>query len=245
MRIIPRFVPFAVAAILTWGVGNASAGAILAESTFDADIDGWIAITVAAPFTPIPVTFAAGAGNPGGALRHDAPSDSDTSFFVAPGKFVPALHSAVGGSIEWDVSTLHSAADTFFSTFADIAMNAVVGADVWRIRLHVTPPAPPDHPAYAHYDVDFDTSEGWLLSINLGPNAVATQAQIDTVLAGASLRPDGQAALFIRAEYFSSATPDTAFLDNVRVRNAVPLPASLWLVIAAVALGLARNRFSP
>ena len=135
-------------------------------------------------------------------------------------------------------STLHSPGGAFFSSFADVQVNAVVGPDVWRMRLNVTPPAPPDNPAYAHYHVDFDTSEGWLLSIAGGPNAVATQAQIDTVLTNAALRSDGQAALFIRADYFTGI--ETAFIDNVRVISSVPEPATS-ILLAGGLIVLARR----
>jgi hypothetical protein len=91
------------------------------------------------------VSFVAGAGNPGGALRHDAPSDSATSFFLAPASFAAALHSAAGGSISWDSSTISHAGDVYFASFADVNIRA--GDD--RLRLDVTPPPPATHPAFA------------------------------------------------------------------------------------------------
>ena len=57
----------------------------LVQSTFDSGTNGWGGIIVdGSVITTSAVSFVAGAGNPGGALRHDAPSDSATSFFRRP-----------------------------------------------------------------------------------------------------------------------------------------------------------------
>src|SRR5262245_61910308 len=104
--------------------GPASA-AVLATSTFDSGTEGWTAITVdnAGNALPSTVSFASGLGNPGGALRHNAPSDSRTSYLSAPSSFVTALHSAVGGSVCWDISTINQTNDLFFSA-VDIDIRA-------------------------------------------------------------------------------------------------------------------------
>jgi len=59
-----------------------------------------------------------------------------------------------------------------------------VTAGTERIRLSLTPPA--------HYDLDFDVSAGWIFfdgppcAVNCPPGTLATQDQIDHVLAGAT-----------------------------------------------------------
>ena len=181
--------------------------AVLAVSTFDSGTEGWTAIRVDMAGNALPgtVSFAAGAGHPGGALRHDAPSDSRTSYFSAPSSFVTALHSAMGGLLSWDIATINSASDIFFSD-ADIDIRAGTN----HIRRNVTPPAPLISPTYVRYSLTFGTDAGWLFFDGANTPTTATQAQIDAVLAGAE-------SFTIRAEYWSSFTPDTTFLDNVVV----------------------------
>ena len=195
----------------------------IVQSTFDAGTEGWTGIIVdGSIILPSSASFVAGAGNPGGALRHDAPSDSATSFFLAPATFVIGLHSAVGGSLSWDSSTISHTGDVFFSSFADVNIRA--GSD--RLRLDVTPPPPATHPAYTHYDVAFNVAAGWLL-FDGTTTTTATQAQIDAVLAGAD-------SFIIRAEYFSGSIADVGFLDNVAV-NPTPEPATLLLFASTLA----------
>jgi hypothetical protein len=189
----------------------------LVLSTFDTGTDGWTGIIIdGSTILPSSASFVAGAGNPGGALRHDAPSDSATSFFLAPAAFVAGLHSAVGGSLSWDSSTISHAGDVFFASFADVNIRA--GSD--RLRLDVTPPAPATHPGFTHYDVGFNVATGWLL-FDGTTTTTATQTQIDSMLAEAE-------SLIIRAEYFSGPTADVGFLDNVAL-NATPEPGTLLL----------------
>lgn len=237
--------------LILLGLVTPAGGAILAESTFDTDTDGWTALAVQAGFVSVPVTFAPGAGHPGGALRHDddAPS-ARSAFFIAPAKFISALHSATGGSIQWDVATLPALDHTSFS-ITDIGIG--VGFNP-AIIARVTPPAP--SAAYAEYELSFLVGAGWIFSTGeirvedgLPPPPLATQAQIDAVLAGATL-------LLIRAEYHESvagtAGPDVVFLDNVRVLDAVttavsePVPLLLLgcglVAIAATAWRRSRKR---
>ena len=228
------------APLLLFALLGPASGAILAESTFDTDTDGWTAIGFEGGFLSLPVTFAPGDGNPGGALQHDDDSPAARpAFFIAPAEFITALPSAIGGSIQWDVATLPASGHTFFS-LTDIAIaDGFLGP---AIIAEVIPPATPG--AYAEYDLSFLVGQGWRFSDgpvrSTGPPpALATQAEIDSVLAGATF-------LFIRAEYHESATgapgPDVVFLDNVRVLDAgttaVPEPATLlWLGCGLVGVG--------
>jgi hypothetical protein len=209
-----------------------SDAAVLSTSTFNTGTEGWQAFTNGPGFPTVPVIFSPAGGNPGGALRHNAPSDNLTSSFLAPSGVVNALHSAIGGSIAWDISTLSSPGDILFS---DIDLG--VRAGDLRIRQFLTPPAPATNPAYTHYDVDFSAAAGWDFFDGV-TTSIATQAQIDTVLAGATV-------LFIRAEYFSSTLPDVGFLDNVIIESAsatVPFPSTLLLLGAGVGLAWLASR---
>lgn len=214
------------APLILLGLLGPASGAILAESTFDSDADGWTAIgfdffTVLS----LPVAFASGDGNPDGALRHeDDALSARSAFFVAPAKFIAALHLATGGSIQWDVATLPALGHTFFS-ITDIGVAtgpSLVFSDA-VIFTEVTPPAPPDAPTYAEYELSFLVADGWRFADGpfRGGAPLATQAEIDAVLADATF-------LLIRAEYHESLTgtpgPDVVFLDNVRVLDGVTTP---------------------
>lgn len=222
------------------GAATSASAGVLTQSTFDADVDGWTTFVTTGGFPQSNISFSAGGGNPGGAARHDAPSEGAVSFFFAPSKFVTRLHSAVGGSIAWDEATINPGGPFFLSVDVQVA------AGTERIRLSLTPPAPAAHPLYSHYDVDFDVSAGWIFFDgppcveNCIGGTVATQAEIDAVLAGAT-------DLIIRAEFFTTTAPDSAFLDNVILRDsdlvAVPVPPALVLVTMGVAvLGVFRRR---
>jgi len=194
-----------IGSLLTSGFfASPVSAAVLAASTFDSSTEGWTAIRIDMAGNALSgnVSFAAGAGNPGGALRHDAPSDSRTSYLSAPPSFIAALHAAVGGSMSWDIATINSPTDIFFSDF-DVEIRA--GGS--RIRRNVTPPAPPISPTYIRYFLTFGTDAGWVF-FDGNTTTAASQAQIDAVLAGAD-------TLIFRGEYWSSFTPDTTLLDNV------------------------------
>jgi hypothetical protein len=192
-------------------VPSPASAAVIAKSTFDSDTEGWTAIRVDMAGNALPgtVSFAAGAGNPGGALRHDAPSDSRTSYVSASSSIVTALRSAVGGSVSWDISTINATTDIFFSD-----VDIIIRAGTNQIRRNVTPPAPPLSPTYVRYSLGVGTGAGWLF-FDGANTTTATQAQIDAVVAGAE-------SLTIRTEYWSSFTPDTTFLDNVVVAGPGP-----------------------
>jgi hypothetical protein len=115
-------------------VNPASAG-VLAQSTFDTDVDGWVTFTTAAGFPLSNISFVAGGGNPGGTAQHDAPSEDATSFFFAPSKFITALHSAIDGSIAWDEATINPGGPSFASI--DIQVAAGFSAESKSTRLRV------------------------------------------------------------------------------------------------------------
>jgi hypothetical protein len=185
---------------------------VLAASTFDSDIEGWTVVTVGAdggslPAPPASTLFASTGGNPGGAIRHNAPSDSRTSFFEAPAGFVAALHSAAGGSISWDLATLQGEQGDLFDIFTDPDIDVRAGTRHLRRNVISAANPPPIAPSFSRFSLAFDTSGGWTF-VDGASSGPATQDQINSVLAGAE-------SLRIRAEYWSSFLPDTSFLDNV------------------------------
>lgn len=201
----------AASLMVTSALTTSAAATVFATSTFDSGTEGWAAVTIdtAGNVFPSSVSFAPGAGNPTGALRHVAPSEGRTSYFLAPGFIIDAVRAAMGGFISWDISTINTPSDLFFS---DVDIEIRAGGS--RIRRNVTPPAPPINPGFVRYTLGFATGAGWLFveGTSITP---ATQAQIDAVLSGAD-------TLLIRAEYWSSATPDTTLLDNVVIAGAGP-----------------------
>ena len=116
-----------------------------------------------------------------------------TSFFLAPAALLSALAEAIGGSIAWDISTVKTLGDVFDPSAADIQVRGL-GTD--RIRLSLFSSAP-EYPEYRSLDVGFTTAYGWNFFDGV-TTTVATQAQIDDVLAHAS-------SFIIRAEYWSGS----------------------------------------
>jgi hypothetical protein len=215
MRIVERALVVAVAGLFA----HAASAAVIFQSTFDSGTEGWTAFENAPGNPAAPVSWAAGKGNPGGALQHVELTKNVTSFFLAPGALLSALAGAVGGSIAWDISTVKTVGDVFFSSEADIQVRGL-GTD--RIRLSLFSSAP-EYPEYGSLDVGFTTAYGWNFFDGV-TTSVATQAQIDDVLAHAS-------SLIIRAEYWSGSLFDTAFLDNVYLSSrSVPEPDGLVLL---------------
>lgn len=211
-----------------------AAAGVIYQNSFDSGTEGWTAFRNDASNTSLPVTWSAGTGSPAGSLRHDAPSDGFTSFYLAPTDLVTALHSAVGGGIHWELSTRKSADDVFFSSAADIQIRGTAGPAGLRLRLSLLTGAAPELPDFGSFDVDFTTAFDWQLFDGTDSRA-ATQDEIDGVLGGAL-------NMIIRAEYWSGSSPDVTFLDNVMVRS-VPEPEPLTLLLAAAAsLLLVRQR---
>lgn len=204
--------------------------AVIFENTFESSTEGWSAITTAVGNPSTPVSFAS-LGNPGGALKHVAPSDNLVSYFISPSSAAIALHSAVGGSVSWEISTAKGGAgDTFFSG-ADVVVRGTGQHVRKRLASSITL-----LPVFHTFSTAFSASDGWEYTSDNVTWAAATQSQINGVLLGA-------VRLAFRAEYWSSVNPDTTYLDNVRILSSVPDPASLPLfAIGLVVLAVTRWR---
>ena len=228
MRILERALVVAAAGLFA----HAASAAVIFQSTFDSGTEGWTAFENAPGNPPAPVSWAPGKGNPGGALQHVELTKNVTSFFLAPAALLSALGEAIGGSIAWDISTVKTLGDVFDPSAADIQVRGL-GTD--RIRLSLFSSAP-EHPEYRSLDVAFTTAYSWNF-FDGATTTVATQAQIDDVLAHAS-------SLIIRAEYWSGSLFDTAYLDNVYLSSrSVPEP-SIALLLGGGLLAVAASRLT-
>jgi hypothetical protein len=226
---------FLVAIATASVVGHAGAQ-VLIQNTFDVDNQGWTSIgfnAAGTAFAPPSLNWVGGAGNPGGAVRYDSPINPPyTAFFLAPTNVNTALHSAIGGSISWDISTIHDPSATFLigSGRSDISIRA--GTD--SIRLIVTAPSgPAAYPGFSSYGVDFSTASGWFFNGVITP---ATQAQIDSVLLNAD-------TMLIRADYWSRNLATSSILDNVTISAPIPEPETYAMLLAGLGLlGFAARR---
>lgn len=211
-------------AVLLWA-STALAEDVLVQSTFDAGIENWHTFLTGGSFPTSNISWVAGAGHPGGAARTIAPSDSQTSYFSNAEQFPAALRSASrpGLALSFELSTIRSAGDVFFFSADDIAIIQTPGGALGTrlILANFFTAAPPAHPAYAAYAIQFTVSQGWEY-FDRGVRTPATQVQIDTVLANA-------VALVIRGEYWSGTTPDTTFIDNVVLRGTPSAPPTVTM----------------
>jgi hypothetical protein len=226
---------FLVAIAMASVVGHAGAQ-ILIQNTFDVDNQGWTSIGFSAAgtaFVSPSLTWVDGAGNPGGAVRYDSPINPPyTAFFLAPANVDTALHSAIGGSISWDLTTLHDPSATFL--IGNGRSDIIIRAGTDSIRQIVTAPAgPPSDGSFAHYSLDFSTASDWRFN---GLTTVATQAQIDAVLLNAS-------TMLIRADYWDRNLPTSSILDNVQISAPIPEPETYAMLLAGLGLlGFAARR---
>lgn len=221
----------AVAMALSAGGARAQ---VLFQSTFDSTTEGWTGVATAgagSPIVSVPVSFMSSAG--GGSLFHSGPlADGRTSFYLAPSGLVSALHSAIGGSVSFDVGSTPAHGDVFYATFPDILIRA--GSN--EIRMHIFSVAP--SPSFDHVNLSFTTASPWIF-FDGTTRSTATQANIDGVLAGAAL-------MVIRAEYWASANADSALLDNVLIAGPIPEPETYAMLLAGLALlGFAARRRKP
>lgn len=219
---------FLAAVVIAFVTGNAGAQALI-QSTFDADTQGWTSIGFNASgtaFSSPSLTWVGSSGNPGGAVRYDSPINPPyTAFFLAPANVDMALHSAIGGGISWDLSTIHDPSATFL--IGNGRSDIIIRAGASSIRQIVTAPfGPPTNGSFAHYSLDFSVAGGWLFN---GITTAATQAQIDSVLLNAD-------TMLIRADYWDRNLPTGSVLDNVSISAPIPEPETYAMLLAGLAL---------
>lgn len=187
--------------VLIGVTGAASGQEILAQSTFDADLEGWSIRTnnsntgcdLTALVTRTP-TWESSGGNPGGFIQAVDPAESRTAFWHAPAGFLGDQSSAYGGTLSYDLKQSATS-----SQYNEIDLVLEGGG----IRL-VFDTAYNPRTTWTHYDVPLETSVGWRVTTCDGP--FATEAQIRQALGDVTM-------WLIRAEYRGG--PDTDGLDNV------------------------------
>lgn len=215
----------AVAVVLALAARSGSA-AVLVQSTFDTDADGWSLVDLQEPVTGNgPTIVGLGAvtfkttGNPGGSIFSTDPSNNDF-YFAAPEKFHGNFSAALGGSLSFDVSdtdlnlaqsnlpmaVLIGGGETLY-----FPAGAVVGANFSTVTL------------------GFSVGSGW--RVNSPSGSAATQADLQTVLSSLT-------GMAILGDWFNGN--DDTTLDNVRIISG-PEPASVG-VLALGGLVMVRRR---
>ena len=161
------------------------------KSGFDTGIDGWSFVADVKEFD-----WVSTGGNPGGYLEAVDYATGQVWYFVAPEKYLGNKGAYSGGTLQFDLRQ-----STTSSQVADD--DVVLTGGGLTIVLDTG-----SHPGldWTHYSVNLDTASDWRVGTSAG--AVATQAQINTVLSDLT-------ALHIRGEYVSGS--DTGGLDNVEM----------------------------
>ena len=199
--------PFLAAFALCLAMLPTARGAIIAESSFDTDAEGW---TIEGD-APTPSWLSMG-GNPGGHIRGQDFVGGITWFFSAPSKFLGNVSAAYGQDLTFDLRQGDTSAQY---DDRDIVLNGG-GMSLFFF----TSPNPAT--TFTSYSVPLKASAGWKFGAIATPSD-ATEAQMQLVLSSLT-------SLLIRGEFRSGA--DTGFLDNVVLNGAepaaaVPEPASL------------------
>lgn len=182
--------PLALAATLAACEGSTGSNTPGAQSTFDADADGWTVVGDAQP-----VQFVSSGGNPGGYVSTSDLELGGTWYWKAPQKFLQSLSGAYGGRLRFDLIVSQTG-----NGYEDVEV-VLTGGDT---RLGFDLPSAPGT-RWTSYEVDLSERGAW---VDLATNRTASRSQIRAALRGAS-------ELRIRGEFRDG--PDTGGLDNVYV----------------------------
>ena len=200
---LEKFRSLLIALVASGPVWTAStAHAQIAESAFDADVDGWLSVTLPFPSAvPIPAlldSFTPTWGN-GFITRVDpdgTQQSGEVQYWNAPAKFLGDKGSAYGGSLSFALRDLPSNLGPFSQQ--DIIL---IGAGMSLVYdLEVEPPV-----NWTQYVVPLNEN-GWKHDSAIGDPV--SQTEFQSVLASLSY-------VLIRAEYYLGS--DTASLDNVSI----------------------------
>jgi hypothetical protein len=173
----------------------------IAQSTFAADADGWLSVTLPYPSAIPPtivVSFAptwnAALGGYISMVDPDGTTTGNTEYWQAPGMYLGSKSSAYGGALAFDLA---NAPGVGLFSQEDIILQ---GGGLTLIHaLGGTSPTA----AFKHYSIPM-TEAGWKRDSLAGP--AATQLEFLAALANVT-------QIFIRAEF--QLGTDTEFLDNV------------------------------
>lgn len=206
---------FVVLGALLWALATTTASAaVLVQSTFDTNAEGWtvgdfgFATGNAAP------TFNAAGGNPGGFIR--TADQFGFNAYHAPAAFLGNQSAAYGGNFHFDERVLTSDGATY--------ANVVLSDGALKLQFRTPPPAS-GGVIWTSFDIPLLASAGWQLFVDgINAGAAATESQLQQVLTNLTF-------LHLDADWQSGA--DQVDLDNVRlesrVQNNVPEPSSLAL----------------
>jgi hypothetical protein len=180
-------------------------GRVSAESTFNADADGWSCINDCTNFT-----FHTTGGNPGGFITAEDLQLGPRWRFSAPAKFLGDQSAAFGGVLSFDLSQDPLSAGTSSPSGADV----VLFDGTTSIFLDIAG-VPDIYPNWTSWSVPLDLSAPWRASTGdvaaggiTTPLGFATEEQMLTVLSSLT-------GLFIAGEFWTGT--DRGYLDNVRV----------------------------
>jgi hypothetical protein len=198
--------------------------AVLSQSTFDADDEGWLVGELFAPSgTSVPGYVASG-GNPGGFVRtNDLYS---WNAYVAPAVFLGDQSDALGGSLIFD---------TRVSSLDGIAYYAVV-LEGGGLQLGYNSGLPTTD--WSTFTIPL-TADGWNQDLQNSGVGGTPVAEADFLAVMSNLT-----ALRIQADWQTGL--DQIDLDNVRLESSstpIPEPASLLLLATGLfSLGAARKK---
>jgi hypothetical protein len=177
---------------VAFGCGFAGAqarlGPTLVSHDFSSSAEGW---SISGDSRTAPPVFNASGGHPGGCITGVDEALGETWYFHAPNAVVQQLPSAVNGAINFSFKQSGTAVSLIDD---DVVITGPAG------RLSYRFPTGPGT-GWRDYSVRLSASEGWMWNWN----ARATEAQLESVLAGAT-------RLEIRGEYVTG--DDEGSLDN-------------------------------
>jgi len=168
-------------------------GAALVSHDFTESAQGW---QIAGDTGPADAIFTANGGHPGGCITGVDDALGETWYFHAPMSVLRLLPAAVNGTISF---SLKQSGPQVSLIDDDVVIVGPAGRLSYRFSM-----APGTD--WTDFSVRLSESEGWTWNWNKR----ATQAQIDSVLAGAT-------RLEIRGEYVTG--PDEGSLDNFVLRG--------------------------
>jgi hypothetical protein len=207
--------------LLVLALAPAARADAIAFSNFDANAEGWNAVSLNASGAisgTHAVTWNATGGDPGGHLSRTDPQAGSIFYWNAPAAYLGDVSAALGGTLSYEVR--HSGGALFNA--ADVIL--VGGAS--PLTLVYDAAAQPTT-AWTLFNIPFSQGQWRVGSLS---GAFATQQQLTDVLAALT-------ALRVRGEYIDGG--ETGRLDNVSMNAPDPEPTPEPAALALMGTGLA------
>jgi hypothetical protein len=190
----------------------AVASALVIESTFDADLDGW---TKAAGSDVASTTeWVSTGGNPGGFLRQNEAADGLVDRIAAPSKFLGNLSGYAGGTLSFDVRT------NTISNSSNANNDVLLGGPSGTLRFNLPDPVVN---VWTTRSITLAHTGGWIL---VSSGVAPTASEFAGILANVD-------TLTLLADFRSG--PETPSFDNIRLQ-AIPEPSTAAAVLGGAAL---------